>query len=174
MASSTPLQQPRYHSIAGSTYVQTGGTGVASYHFDACNPARAYISYASALPGWNLGDGTRPPSRKYFEEAVCIESTCTFCGVSLWPLPKTFDKAAKWEYTLKFSDNFSFITDGKLRPFDSANHQLSLITYPLDLAYWRLAEVPRSPSGCIFVQGGKIGVASYHFAAEDPSSAYIS
>ena len=109
---------PPPSTIFGSVYVQGvvyagHHEGVASYHFDSLD--NCYISYANAPDSWVLDDGSSPPRRKPFEQVSYEEDTRTFRGVVTWP--QGFDGAARWEYTIVFSQDFSFISSGKVQPY---------------------------------------------------------
>jgi hypothetical protein len=74
-----------------------------------------------------------------------------------------------------FSDDFCIITDGEFRSFDSAGTILHTDQYPSELRYWRRRDCPTDVVGCVFVQGDRAGLASYHFPAGiGISGAYIS
>ena len=105
-------------TIFGSVFVQGFAyagvhEGVASYHFDS--PSECYISYANAPDSWLLDDGSVPPRRKAFEQTSYEEETRTFRGVITWP--QGFDGAARWDYTMVFARDFSYICSGKVQPY---------------------------------------------------------
>ncbi|CAE7910521.1 unnamed protein product [Symbiodinium necroappetens] len=109
---------PPPSTIFGSVYVQGvvyagHHEGVASYHFESLD--NCYISYANAPDSWVLDDGSLPPRRKPFEQVSYEEDTRTFRGVVTWP--QGFDGASRWEYTIVFSQDFSFISSGKVQPY---------------------------------------------------------
>ena len=92
-------------TIFGSVYVQGAVyspvlEGVASYHFES--KEQCYISYGNSPESWRLDDGSRPPSRKPFEQISYDESTRTFRGRVSWAEP--FDGAVRWDYTIVFSE----------------------------------------------------------------------
>ena len=46
--------------LTGLVFLQAGGVGLASYHFDGTDDI--YISYSNAPLSWVLGNGTPPPA----------------------------------------------------------------------------------------------------------------
>ena len=175
-----PLCQPRHEGIAAAVYVQHGGLGVASYHFGdslvqgQCN---AYIDYTNAPPSWRLDDGQPPPLHKSFVDASYDKTTRTFTGIIHWPAPGTFFGEARWEYEMRFDEGFGFIASGELRSYGVDGAFMSRKTYPDVLRYHRYSNPPTTIFGQCFVQGGSLGVASYHFEECNEAScenAYIS
>lgn len=169
VASGEVLMAPPVNTIYGSIYLQLGDLGVASYHFD--EPDRCYISYQHAPPEWTLSDGSRPPSQKLFEHASYDVDSRTFRGTINWG-QNPFDGDVRWEYTMVFSDDFAIICGGEIHAYNVDNEE-SVSSFPKDLMYWRFREPPTVLEGCVFMQGGMLGLASYHFE-EGVDKAYIS
>ena len=110
----TPPPTTIFSSVYVQGFVYAGvHEGVASYHFNSVDDC--YISYANAPESWILDDGSPPPVRKPFEQVSYVEETRTFQGVVTWP--QGFDGAIRWEYTMVFSSDFSFIASGKVQPY---------------------------------------------------------
>merc|ERR1719238_1609018 len=101
-ASGNLLAEPDTDTPFGCIFVQRGGLGLASYHFDA--PDDCYISYAEAPANWRLADGTPPPDKKPWVEHSYDPDTFTFRGVITWS--PTFSGMDRWEYEIVFSEDF--------------------------------------------------------------------
>eukprot|EP00439_Symbiodinium_sp_Y106_P071433 s3120_g12.t2 len=63
------LVQPDVRELWGCIFVQNGQTGLASYHFDS--------------PDQCLGDGSKPPSKKYWTDVSFDVETSTFRGAEM-------------------------------------------------------------------------------------------
>ena len=170
VATGAPLALPDVDTIFGSVYLQGGQSGVASYHFDG--PEDCYISYSAAPAAWRLDDGSPPPQRKAFEDAAYEPATRTFTGTVRWSTA-TFGGDARWEYTMIFSDDFRVISGGALQAYGrGGSAPTRRHRFPHKLRYWRQRDAPQGLAGCAFMQGSRMGLASYHFPAVD--AAYIS
>jgi hypothetical protein len=74
-----------------------------------------------------------------------------------------------------FSDDFCIIEDGEIVSYDVSGVASNTDRYPQDLRYWRHQLPPAALPGCVFMQGGLLGLASYHFPANSGvEGAYIS
>ena len=135
------------------------------------SPDDCYISYENAPVQWLLEDGSRPPARKPFENAHYNEATRTFIGTINWS-EATFGGDARWEYEMKFSDDFVVISGGQMTGFDRDGNQTRTHPFPEALRYVREYQLPKTIVGQAYMQGGGLGVASYHFPQID--QAYIS
>ena len=82
LSSDEPLRKPDVCTIFGSVYMQGRTVGVASYHFDS--ETDCYISYTEAPPNWVLDDGSRPPVRKPFTDALTHRSAERVDGRLPW------------------------------------------------------------------------------------------
>ena len=164
-----PLRVPDVSTPVGCVFVQQGDPGVASYHFEAAAEGgglgEAYISYESCPATWKLDDGSSPPARKPFTDARYDPASRTFTGTVTWAAPATFHGAARWEYEMVFSESFNVIQSGRLRAFDAAGSPLHQRRFPRDLIYWRQGATVASIVGQAYVQGERLGMASYHFEA---------
>ena len=169
MASGSALETPSRATIFGESYLQHGDKGVASYHFLA--PDDCYISYERAPAAWVLDDGSRPPARKAFANPRYDEATRTFTGTIDWS-DNNFAGDARWEYEMVFADDFVTIAGGQMTGFDSEGNQTRTCAFPDTLRYVRAYELPSAIVGQAYMQGGSLGVASYHFPEID--HAYIS
>ena len=155
------LRTPDVVSPIGSTYLQLGALGQASYHFESLDSA--YVSYESAPSSWLLDDSSRPPARKPFLSPSYDPHTRTFTGVIDWA-PSAFGGDARWEYRMVFSDTFNIICAGELRRFaGDGTETLPPLSFPQTLVYWRQLDEVTTIVGTTFVQGESLGVASYHF-----------
>ena len=119
-------------TIFGSVYVQGGGLGVASYHFQ--DPDDCYISYENAPSSWKLDNGESPPAVKPFDSPLFDAASRTFTGVVDWS-PTTFGGDARWEYTMVFSDDFGYVFGGEVRAFDASGEQTYTLLFGIDLHY---------------------------------------
>lgn len=90
--------------------------GIASYHFDSMCLGSCYISYSNAPPTWLLDDGSPPPNKKPFENVSYDEGSRTFRGDVVWE-PRAFAGSARWEYELRFAEDFSAIESGRMQPY---------------------------------------------------------
>lgn len=174
------LAQPDTTNLYGCVFVQGGGLGVASYHFDA--PDNCYISYASAPASWKLDDGSRPAEKKHWVDHSYDEATRTFRGIIEWS--PAFSGMDRWEYEIVFAEDFAGVVGGQVEMrYSSGNVQRTSFQAPWEasfnraLAYLRWTPPPSSIFGCVYVQGAFYapmleGIASYHFDAED--DCYIS
>ena len=104
-------------TVFGSTYVQFGRLGLASYHFRAADDC--YISYENAPTSWKLDDGAPPPAVKRFDSPSWDAASRTFTGVIDWSA-NPFQGDVRWEYTIVFSEDFREISGGEVRAFDAA------------------------------------------------------
>ncbi len=73
-----------------------------------------------------------------------------------------------------FSDDFRIIVGGEITSYDETGGHKITDRYPQDLRYWLLRPPPTSLPGCSFMQGGLLGLASYHFPLDPAEDAYIS
>jgi hypothetical protein len=81
----------------------------------------------------------------------------------------------RWDYRMVFSDDFCIIEGGEIISFDISNSKTLIQRYPHDLCYWRDSLPPTDLLGCVFTQGGQVGLASYHFPIDmGIDGAYIS
>ena len=145
-------QLPNVTTIIGSSYVQGETLGMASYHFEPPDVEVAtvgeggaeqqlgecYISYACAPEPWTLDDGTRPPARKPFMQPVYDSSTRTFTGAIDWG-ESGFGGDARWEYTMIFAPNFSFIAAGTVQAYRADGQQSRTHHFGTHLNYTRHA-----------------------------------
>lgn len=126
-------------------YVQRiNSIGLASYHFrdddqDGKKFGASFIAYAHGVipPGWVLGDGTPPPSKKYFENPKFNLETRTFTGTVTWPV--NFNGDSRWEYRMVFSDDFCAISAGEVNSLDNLGNRHSHsynMRQGFGLSYW--------------------------------------
>jgi len=160
---------PDISTIFGSVFLQVGQPGIASYHFELED---CYISYENAPVSWRLADGSSPPARKPFLSPAFDAETRTFTGTIEWGSENPFNGDSRWEYTMVFSETFNVICDGHLTTTKADGSAGRTHAFPADLKYWR--ELPSATSivGQVYVQGGTVGLASYHF--ESLEDCYIS
>ena len=170
-----PLRMPDVTSPFGASYWQHGEPGVAAYHFESLDAGcfdaidgRCFISYENAPPDWKLSDGSTVPARKPFVGASYDAPSRTFRGTIDWS-PHTLGGDARWEYTMIFSDDFNLIAGGQLQGYapDGQPTREQRFASANGLVYWRGVPAPSSIVGCTFVQGGRLGLASYHFESLD-------
>jgi len=168
IASNIPLRLPDVESIFGNVFLQAGKPGIAAYHFESLE--ECYISYTAAPDTWRRADGSAPPPRKFFENTTYDAENRTFRGTIEWG-DNSFNDDARWEYTMVFSESFSVISGGEMQAYSSSGEPTRTNCFPNDLCYWREVRVD-SIFGQCFVQGRKVGLASYHF--ENPEECFIS
>jgi len=169
--SSVGVLRPLVTSIMGQTYVQVGGRGLASYHFESKN--KCYLSYARAPDDWVLDDGSKPPTTKPFTDAHFDPDTRRFTGTVIWPVP--FNGHGKWDYEMVFSKDYMIIERGgvTLRDLHDPSIIADRLLYEDHLFYENDVVVLSSPWNQTYVQGRReVGVASYHFKSLGDS--YIS
>jgi hypothetical protein len=175
-------------------YVQNWEIGLASYHFGLLNEVdeQPFICYSAAPDDWVLRDGSKVPPKKYFTNWSYDDLTRCFSGSIVWG-DNLFDGCFRWEYRLFFTEDFSRIESGSVQSFDSNGMLVSENTlfgrgggelfyvfhqfepeYPPDPP--QLLDVSNSIVSRVFVQGGQLGLASYHFGSltEDKEHPYIS
>ena len=157
-------------TIFGSTYVQGGGLGVASYHFRAAGDC--YISYENAPPSWLLDDGSSPPAVKTFDSPLWDAASRTFTGVIDWS-PTTFGGDARWEYTIVFSEDFRVVSGGEVRLFDASGEQTRTGLFGIDRNASLYADDRFGQS--LAMDGGTIVVGAMRDedAGSDSGSAYV-
>jgi hypothetical protein len=109
-----------------------------------------------------------------FEDCSFDASTRTFRGTVQW-LDSPLGVRARWIYRMVFSDDFCIIEDGEIVSYDVLGVAASTDRYPQDLRYWRHQLPPAALPGCVFMQGGLLGLASYHFPSiSGIDGAYVS
>lgn len=176
VSSGAALATPEFTTIFGLVFIQAGGIGVASYHFDAEDDC--FISYRNAPDAWRLADGAELPAKKSFSQFSWNAESRLFHGVVEWDPP--FGGNSRWDYEIFFAEDFSGVVDGKVL-LDGGPREISFRA-PWDedlhkLSYLRWTPDPITVFGSVYVQGAFYsglleGVASYHFVSEN--SCYIS
>lgn len=174
------LLQPEVTSLYGNAFVQAGGLGMASYHFDS--PEECYISYANAPASWKLADGTPPPAKKPWVDYSFDSATLTFRGKILWD--PAFNGMRQWDYEIVFAEDFIGVVGGQVKMVTEAGETSEYRfnapwehSFDRGLAYLLWSPPPASIFGQAYVQGQMYhpyleGIASYHF--ETPDTCYIS
>jgi len=177
IGSGAMLATQQVTTLYGNTFVQRGGLGVASYHFES--EEECYISYANAPASWRLADGSAPPAKKLFLQPSWVSEARTFRGTIEWD--PAFNGDSKWEYEIVFAQDFFGITGGRVVHYGSSRHITTFRPPWADpgsgLSYLRWTPPPASIFQSVYVQGpiyhhAAEGIASYHFDAED--DCYIS
>ena len=167
----SPLRRPAISTIFGQAYLQGGKAGVASYHF--VSPTESYISYEHCPAAWRHDDGSPLPRRKDFTSCSFDPDSRTFRGTIEWGAGRTIGGDARWVYEMTFSESFNIICDGTSTRLDESGGVRAVQSFPADLVYWRKLSADTSLfDGTVFIQGGRLGLASYHF--EPDGAAYIS
>lgn len=193
-------------ALAGKVFVQLRTVGLASYHFpvvdadtgdEGTDAKLPYLCYESARVdefGWKLDNGVRPPPRKFFEPGCHWHAaTHTFHGTVLWE--DAWDGSRRWDYVMQFSSEFRYICGGSVTMHKAEGAPMVSPFGPQGLSYvqWHASSEDEdghadSPIvhhmdtlwGNTFVQGMRVGLASYHFMlaasqdAERGEQAYIS
>merc|ERR1712226_141049 len=106
-------------SALGSVYIQSLGLGAASYHIGN-KASESYISYENAPSSWKRKDGSKPPAKKYFDNATYDTEKKTFKGTINWG-QNTMSGFAKWEYEIIFSEDFETVKGGTVKLYDINN-----------------------------------------------------
>eukprot|EP00304_Pavlova_gyrans_P007097 CAMPEP_0206057164 /NCGR_PEP_ID=MMETSP1466-20131121/43796_1 /ASSEMBLY_ACC=CAM_ASM_001126 /TAXON_ID=44452 /ORGANISM="Pavlova gyrans, Strain CCMP608" /LENGTH=316 /DNA_ID=CAMNT_0053432431 /DNA_START=119 /DNA_END=1069 /DNA_ORIENTATION=+ len=169
METGRPLRAAKHTTIFGCAYLQGGSAGMASYNFES--PEVCYIGYKNAPPQWQSDDGTPFPECKPFLSPSYNPTTRTFTGVVDWS-EHPVHGAVKWVYSMVFSESLAVISGGGLKQVDAEGRVVKEHAFPDDLVYWREPSANSSLAGSIYIQGGQLGVASYHFESE--TEAHIS
>mmetsp|Transcript_26727 Transcript_26727/g.40548 ORF Transcript_26727/g.40548 Transcript_26727/m.40548 type:complete len:307 (+) Transcript_26727:3-923(+) len=139
----------------GSVYVQRGGVGVASYHFES--PEVSYISYSAAPATWRRDDGSRPPAKKPFENASWDPDERVFRGEITWNPP--FHGDTHWTYEMNFAEDLETIVGGTVTKQDGNADMFSQVP-GYGLMYHRTSPMFESPFGAVFVKSpAKIYIA---------------
>jgi len=159
--------------IYGSVFVQDGGLGVASYHFDSLGDC--YISYAQAPPAWRLDDGSPLPEKKPFTDASWDADALIFRGAIEWDPP--FMGVRRCDYEVVFGADLSAVVGGRV--LHDGGERETRFGSPWNqrdgtLRYIRWTPSPSTLFGSVFVQGctyaGMMeGIASYHFDSQEDS-----
>lgn len=180
-------------ALSGMVFVQERTVGLASYHFPQTiaeggsgdggpESALPYLCYGSARVdecGWTLDDGSRPPARKFFEPGCHWHAaTRTFHGTVLWE--EGWYNSRRWDYVMQFSSEFRYICGGGVT-MSKPGGAVEITPFgPRGLSYmqWHSsADEEAGPAGPplsyhagtlwgnVFVQGMRVGLASYHFAS---------
>lgn len=161
---SIPSEVPS--SIFGQVYVQKGGWGFASYHFDREGP---YISYESGLANDfpALDDGSKPPPKKLFEDAKYDHASRTFRGHITWN--PTWQGAERWDYEMVFSSDLSAIVGGSVQWTTKNGKDNSSSRFGVDLYYNRLKMDIQGTEEAVaeaLVQSGLTSEAGLEYALE--------
>ena len=122
--------------LTGLVFLQAGGVGLASYHFDGTDDI--YISYSNAPLSWVLGNGTPPPPKKLFVGTAFDPTTRTFTGTVDWSDPEqtTFGTLAeRWVYEMVFDENYTAITGGHVGLYNAAGGLLGIAHFGIELFY---------------------------------------
>jgi hypothetical protein len=124
--------------LVGMVFVQAGGVGVASYHFDAVDDI--YINYSAAPYGWVLDSGDPFPDQKPFIETSFDLDLRTFYGTIDWSSPEatTVNGADRWVYEMIFSDDYQTISGGSIRMYSPGDTLLDEAFFGVDLFYTAL------------------------------------
>ena len=149
--------------------MQSGTVGLASYHFEE---GECYISYSAAPSSWRLDNGCALPVKKPFQDVSFEASTRTFRAVVEWS-PIALAGDVKWVYRIVFSADYTRIEKGEVISYGASGETRKMWAYGRELVYVRLQQASSSSPifGHVYVQGGKVGYASYHF---DEAESYIS
>ena len=117
----SPTESNTKTTFMGNVYVQTGGIGFASYHFDGAD--NIYISYSNAPSSWKLDNEQAFPLVKKFTNIEFDDNHRTFYGTIDWSSPEnsTVDNAKQWVYTMIFSNQYTTIESGTVKSYDTNN-----------------------------------------------------
>ncbi|HCH63655.1 MAG TPA: hypothetical protein DFR83_12690 [Deltaproteobacteria bacterium] len=121
--------------LLGTVFIQNGGEGYASYHFDAED--EIYISYEAA--DFQLDSGRSFPDQKYFVDISFDLDDRAFLGTIDWSEPEgsTVGGAERWEYLMVFDEDYQVIESGSVLLIDSRGGTLDEIYFGSDLEYER-------------------------------------
>lgn len=118
--------------LIGMVFVQRGGEGISSYHFDDID--NIYINFSKWRPAFVLDCLKKVPDRKIFIETSFDLESRTFCGTIDW-YPSTFGNNAKWVYEMKFSNDYKLISSGCVKTYHASGKLSAVILFGHDLHY---------------------------------------
>eukprot|EP00560_Eucampia_antarctica_P005048 CAMPEP_0197837216 /NCGR_PEP_ID=MMETSP1437-20131217/31462_1 /TAXON_ID=49252 ORGANISM="Eucampia antarctica, Strain CCMP1452" /NCGR_SAMPLE_ID=MMETSP1437 /ASSEMBLY_ACC=CAM_ASM_001096 /LENGTH=272 /DNA_ID=CAMNT_0043444069 /DNA_START=292 /DNA_END=1110 /DNA_ORIENTATION=+ len=151
--------------------MQLGRPGKELYHFES--PENCYISYSNDPVQWQTDDDSPLSPQKPFLNPTYDLLTRTFTGTIKWD--SMIDGTVRWEYTIVLSESLNVVIDGEVKKYDAEDTLRDTSKYLDALVYWRdLRPSDASPYGHIFIQAGRVGLASYHFVHEGEGGTYIS
>ena len=113
------------------------------------------------------GEAARSP----FEGPRWDAATRTFVGAIDWSAAPLHGGAVEVPRSI-FSDDFAVICGGEMRALDAGGRQTGAHAFPADLQCRARRAAPTTLWGAAYMQGGELGVASYHF--DGPDDCYIS
>jgi hypothetical protein len=121
--------------LIGMVFVQSGGVGLASYHFDAVDDV--YINYSNAPPSWVMDNYLPFPDEKVFVDTSFDLDIRAFYGTIDWSDPEdtTVYNAETWEYEMLFSADYSTISGGSVQMYSPSDVLLDEIYFGVDLFY---------------------------------------
>ena len=131
----SPTESNTKTTFMGNVYVQTGGIGFASYHFDGAD--NIYISYSNAPSSWKLDNEQAFPLVKKFTNIEFDDNHRTFYGTIDWSSPEnsTVDNAKQWVYTMIFSNQYTTIESGTVKSYDTNNILIDTWLFGSQLIY---------------------------------------
>ena len=121
--------------LIGMVFVQSGGVGLASYHFDAVDDI--YINYSAAPSSWYLDNYQPFPDEKAFIDTSFDLELRAFYGTIDWSYPEatTADGAERWVYEMLFSADYQTISGGGIRMYSPSDAFLGEYAFGVDLFY---------------------------------------
>ncbi|MBW2275981.1 MAG: hypothetical protein JRF63_00735 [Deltaproteobacteria bacterium] len=121
--------------LIGMVFVQGGGVGLASYHFDAVDDI--YISYTDAPYSWTLDNSQPFPDEKPFTDTSFELDIRAFYGTIDWSDPEstTVGGAEYWEYEMIFSEDYSTISGGSVEMYSPSDVLLDELYFGVDMFY---------------------------------------
>ncbi|MDG2277783.1 MAG: hypothetical protein P8L31_07455 [Pseudomonadales bacterium] len=122
--------------LIGAIFVQEGGEGLASYHFDAED--YIYISYEGF--DLELDNGRTGPDLKPFVSTSFELDNRSFLATIDWSDPEdtTVNGAERWVYEMIFDEEYQIIEGGSVILYDSRGDELGELDFNSDLSYERL------------------------------------
>ena len=130
----TPKESNTKTTFMGNVYVQTGGIGFASYHFNSYDSV--YIDYSDFNIN-SLDNGNPFPNKKLFINKEFDESNGIFSGLINWSAPEnsSVNNTSLWAYTMNFSNDYSTIESGNVIIYDTNGDSVYTAFYGADLIY---------------------------------------
>lgn len=108
--------------IDGTTFVQFGIVGLASYHFNL--KKGSYINYENRPKEWKYDDGSALSDKVYFKEEKYDPKLKEFNAYVVFEKPIVGVRLA--EFKLKFDDLLKKIVSGKIQTYDSCGNPIKV------------------------------------------------
>ena len=130
----SPTESNTKTTFMGNVYVQTGGIGFASYHFNSYDSV--YIDYSDFNIN-SLDNGNPFPNKKLFINKEFDESNGIFSGLINWSAPEnsSVNNTSLWAYKMYFSADYSYVDSGSVIVYSTNGDSVYTAYYGIDLIY---------------------------------------